>query len=212
VDIVVYREKEEECGMREEVLRRFARSSADPELRRAAAKELERRLKRTGLALPPRTRSRADKWPRGRAVPVLRRDASAVEMMIVRAVARTWGAAQFGCSPDGTVFTADTDGYSLYSGRRNNVTGISSLLDEVADIFNDWKRDGAGGRFYERNCCFWDADDGAIFLEVDVRDDLPEEVWDDFDEEVVEADGDVERAAHAPGKNMWQRLFGWIRD
>jgi hypothetical protein len=47
------------------------------------------------------------------AVRVLQHEATPVEMMIVRTFARTWGAAQFGCSPNGAVFTADTDGWSL---------------------------------------------------------------------------------------------------
>lgn len=176
--------------MREEILNRMSRDpDASPALLRVAATELENRLKRTGIALPPRTRSRTDTWPRSRAIPVLKREASPIELMIVRAIARTWGAAQFGCSPSGAVFTADTDGYSLRSGRRNEVTGLSPLLEEVADIFNEWRRNGVGGRFYERDGCFFDADDGAIFVEVELRDDLS-------------------------AKNLWQRLFRvdrWIR-
>lgn len=171
--------------MREEILNRMSQDpDARPELLPVAAKELQRRLKRTGLALPPRTRSRTDKWPKTRAIPVLRREASPVEMMIVRAIARTWGAAQFGCSPSGAVFTADTDGYSMLSGRRNEVTSLSPLLVEVAEIFNEWRRDGVGGRFYERDGCFFDADDGAIFLEVEMRD-------------------------NSGAKSLWQRIFRW---
>lgn len=135
-----------------------------------AAAELERRLSQRGLLLPPRTRSRAYKRPSDRAISVIKVEANPREMMIVRAVARTWGAAQFGCSPDGSVFTADTDGYSWPDGnRRNPVTGLSPVLDEVADIFNSrWRRDGIGGRFYERNGSFFDADDGAVFVEVKI--------------------------------------------
>jgi len=136
----------------------------------AAAAELEHRLSQRGLVLPPRTRSRTYKSPLTRAASVIKIEANPREMMIVRAVARTWGAAQFGCSPDGSVFTADTDGYSFPDGdRRNPVTGLSEVLDEVADIFNSrWRRDGIGGRFYERNGSFFDADDRAVFLEVKI--------------------------------------------
>lgn len=151
---------------------RVSRLTDDPKLSRLATKELNRRLNRMQLPLPPRTRSRRDKWPTGRGVPVLRRETHPVEILIVRALARTWGAAQFGCSPDGSVFTADTDGWSLPSGRRDDVTGLSNLLDEAADIFNEWRRNEKGGRFYERDGAFFDADDGAIFLEVDIRDDI----------------------------------------
>lgn len=145
----------------------------DKQLKKAvalAAVELERRLSRRGLTLPRRTRCRKDKWPLSRAVSVTKFEAHPREMMIVRAVARTWGAAQFGCSPDGSVFTADTDGYSWPDqGRRNTVTGLSTLLDDVATVFNSGsRRDGAGGRFYERNGGFFDADDGAVFLEVKI--------------------------------------------
>lgn len=193
--------------MREDVRERMAIVCEDPELMLIAARELERRLRRTGLALPPRTRSRRDKLPRSRAVPVLKRETSPVEMMIVRAIARTWGAAQFGCSPNGSVFTADTDGWSIPSGRRDEVTRLSPLLVEVADIFNSWKRDGAGGRFYERDGCFFDADDGAIFIEIQLRSD-------DFDYRGPFDDAEEDRAHDGrlavSGKSLWQKLVGWI--
>ena len=64
------------------------------------------------------------------------------------------------------MFTADTDGWSLPSERRDEVTRLSPLLVEVADIFNNWKRNGTGGRFYERDGCFFEADDGAVFVEI----------------------------------------------
>lgn len=181
-----------------------------PELMPLAARELERRLKRTGLALPPRTRSRRDKWPRSRAVPVLKREASLVEMMIVRAVARTWGAAQFGCSPNGSVFTADTDGWSLNSGRRDEVARLSPLLVEVADVFNQWKRNGKGGRFYERDGCFFDADDGAVFLAIKLTSDVDPDDRDRFDE--ADADFKKRERVAAGGKSVWQRVLEWIID
>jgi hypothetical protein len=159
-----------------------------------AAVELEQRLERVGLSLPPRTRSRTDKRPYARAVPVFKIEAHPSEVMIVRAIARTWGAAQFGCSPDGSVFTADTDGYSWPDGgRRNPLVGLSPLLDDVADFFNsDWRRNGTGGRFYERGGSFFDAEDGAIFLEVDINDSV-----------------DFERTSPS-GQSLWQKLIGWI--
>lgn len=143
----------------------------DKQLRKAAkvaAAELQHRLSQRGLILPQRTRSRTYKEPVTRATSVIKVEANPREMMIIRAVARTWGAAQFGCSPDGSVFTADTDGYSWPDqGRRNDVNGLSTLLDGVAQVFNSVsRRDGTGGRFYERNGSFFDADDGAVFLEV----------------------------------------------
>jgi hypothetical protein len=107
---------------------------------------------------------------------VLTLQAHPIDMMILRALSRTWGAAQFGCSPNGDVFTADTDGYSLYSGRRDDVTGISPLLDEAADIFNSLRR-GRGGRFYERDGCFFDADDRTTFLCVHLREDIDIDDW-----------------------------------
>jgi hypothetical protein len=72
------------------------------------------------------------------------------------------------------VFTADTDGYSWPEGdRRDPVTGLSPLLDEVAAIFNSpRRRDGLGGRFYERDGRFFDADDGEIFVEIHVSENV----------------------------------------
>lgn len=163
--------------LRNEVRERMAVVCRDnPQWHEKAAPELERRLRRTGLSLPPRTRSRRDKWPIDPGPLVRTREAHPIDMMIVRALSRTWGAAQFGCSPNGDVFTADTDGYSLYSGRRDDVTGISPLLDEAADIFNSLRK-GRGGRFYERDGCFFDADNGAIFLKVVVRESAEVEDW-----------------------------------
>ncbi len=156
--------------------------------------ELQHRLERTGLPLPPRTRSRTYKWPYARAETKFRAKAHPCEVMIVRAIARTWGAAQFGCSPNGSVFTADTDGYSYPDGgRRNPVTGLSPLLDEVADIFNsEWRRNGTGGRFYERNGQFFDAEDGAIFLELEIT-----------------TSAHFQRSS-APAKSFWQTLTDWF--
>lgn len=170
-------------------MERMAESWPNPDRCLSAAKELDYRLKRSVRELPPRTRSRADKWPRGRAVPVLKRETTRTEMLIVRALARTSSAAQFLCTPSGDVYTADTDGWALPTGRRDCLTGLSALLDEAAKVFADRRRDGHGGRyyerdggrFYERDGCFFDAEDGLIFLEISITQhngDYPD--WDTY--------------------------------
>jgi hypothetical protein len=195
--------------VREEIEARMQHDPrAYPDSVPAAARELERRLMRTGLTLPPRTRSRADKRPRTRAVPVLKRDASPVELLIIRAISRTSGAAQFGCSPRGTVFTADTDGYSLHSGRRNEVTLLSPLLVEVADIFNEWHRKGVGGRFYERDGSFFDADDGAVLVELELRVESVKEEQSEFDR--ARRNSPVGDKPSSGAQGLLHRLFGWI--
>jgi hypothetical protein len=74
-----------------------------------------------------------------------------IELLIVRAISMTMtstpGAAQFGVCPDGSVFTTDAIGWSLFSGRRVDVTGLSPLLDEAADIFNHRRRGIGALRF-----------------------------------------------------------------
>ena len=188
-------------------LQTLKREKLEEAVARAAA-ELQRRLEREGLSLPDRTRSRDCKSPWDRAAPVIHREAHPCEMMIVRAIARTWGAAQFGCSPDGSVFTADTDGYSWPDGdRRDPVTGLSPLLDEVAAIFNSpRRRDGLGGRFYERDGRFFDADDGEIFVEIHVSDDIPfRQVSRPFRRTPPH-----DKPA-AGGKSLWDKLLPWRR-
>lgn len=150
-----------------EILQRMARSPSSPATRTRAAANLVWRLSRSGCQLPPQTRVK-DKWPTGDAVPVFHRDAALAELLVIRAISMTRGAAQFGISPNGTVFTTDCDGYSYNSGRRHNVTQISDLLDETAGIFNEWQRNGLGGRFYERNGRFFDGESKRIFLQVRV--------------------------------------------
>ncbi len=169
-----------QLSLRVEVRERMAAVCRDnPEWFEDAARQLERRLRRTSLPLPPRTRSRRDKWPHDPEPYVPMRQAHPVDIMIARALSRTWGAAQFGCSPKGNVFTADTDGWSLpKEDRRDDVTGISPLLEEAADIFNSLRR-GRGGRFYERDGCFFDADDRSTFFCVDLRDDIDLDDWQD---------------------------------
>lgn len=223
---------------RDEIRERMAETWPNPARCSAAAKELDYRLKRTGCSLPPRTRSRADKWPRGRADSVLKRETNRTEILIVRALARTSSAAQFLCTPRGDVYTADTDGWALPTGRRDNLTGLSALLDEVARVFNHQQRDGYGGRFYERDGCFFDADDGSIFFEIgitqhngdypdwdsyagwpDAREDWADsdEDW-DTDDDWAESDEDSADAREdaagdrpeSPERNMLQKVFDWL--
>ncbi|MCV7421400.1 hypothetical protein H7K45_12685 [Mycobacterium yunnanensis] len=207
--------------MRDEIQMRVADETSDAGLIIGVANELSLRLKRSGKALPPRTRSRHYKRPHQslQAPIVFTREAHPIEMLIVMTLARTSGAAQFGFSPSGEVFTADTDGWSLPSGRRNDVTGLSPLLDEAAALFNEWRRDGRGGRFYARDGVFFDAQDGAVFLRIRECNDAC-----DFDgqmgrhwrDAVVDLDGTagpntgrVARESHRPDdRNLLQKILG----
>jgi hypothetical protein len=135
-------------------------------LRERAAAALIIRLAHWHGDFLPRPGRFKNKIPKGFASPTTVR-ADPIELLIVRAIAMTSapGAAQFGVSPDGSVFTTDVNGHSLFSGRRVDVTGLSPLLDEAADIFNH-RRGGIGGRFYERDGNFFKADGKKVFLEV----------------------------------------------
>ncbi len=171
--------------------RRMAKQHASPALRERAAMELTVRLAHWyGDFLPQQGRLK-DKRPITRDSPAIIR-ADPAELLIVRAIAMTSipGAAQFGVSTDGSVFTTDALGWSLHSGRRYDVTGLSPLLDEAADIYNV-RRGGIGGRFYERDGSFFMADGRTTFLEV----------------LEVEPDG---------VKGLWQRVTSsisfWFRD
>jgi hypothetical protein len=75
--------------------------------------------------------------------------ADPVELVIVRAVAMTEGAAQFGVSPSGAISTAHGDGWTIH-GPRTDVTRLSWFLDEAADILQQI-RNGRGGRFGSTN-------------------------------------------------------------
>jgi hypothetical protein len=206
--------------IRHEIQMRVADHTSDAHLIMSVAKELSSRLERCGKQLPPRTRSRDYKHPHSslRAPVVFTREAHPVELLIVMAIARTSGAAQFGFSPAGLVFTADTDGWSLPSGRRNDVTGLSPLLDEAAALFNEWRRDGRGGRFYARDGVFFDAQDGTVFLRVNEREDAC-----DFDgklgahwrDAVVDLDRAPRKATHDASelskpdtRNLFQKILG----
>lgn len=195
-------------------MKRMAESWPNPDRCLAAANELENRLKRTGRELPPRTRSRADKWPSGRSVPVLKRESTRTELLIVRALARTSSAAQFLCTPDDDVYTADTDGWALPSGRRDYLTELSELLDETAEIFNEWRRDGKGGRFYERDGCFFDADDGEIFLEIRITQHNGDYLdWGAYVGLTDASDAGSENARPAPPERSFlQKLWDWVWD
>lgn len=156
-----------EWDTREEILRRVEYSSPSPGVSELAADELMRRLHRRKCDLPPRTRFK-NYNPTGRADTVFKREVHPAELLIVRAIARTYGAAQFGVTPNGEVFTTDTYGWSLPSGRREYVGGLSHLLDDAAELYMDWKiRERDGGRFYERGGRFFYADDGNVFLEAE---------------------------------------------
>jgi hypothetical protein len=88
----------------------------------------------------------------------------AVELVIVRAISMTHGAAQLGVSPNGAVFTTYVNGHSINRPRID--TGLSPLLEEGADIFNH-RRGGPGGPFYERDGSFFMADGKTTFLHLD---------------------------------------------
>jgi hypothetical protein len=151
---------------RASVLRMANQHDANPAVRKRAAMALTVRLAHWhGDFLPPQGRFK-DKRPLSEESPALVR-ADPIELLIVRAIAMTSipGAAQFGVSTDRSVFTTDALGWSLHSGRRYDVTGLSPLLDEAADIFN-FRRGGIGGRFYERDGSFFMADGKTTFLEV----------------------------------------------
>jgi len=54
------------------------------------------------------------------------------------------------------------------------------LLDDVARFLNA-RRIGSGGRFYERDGCFFDAEDGLVFFEtVITQHDGDYPAWDDY--------------------------------
>ncbi len=108
------------------------------------------------------------RFPKGKRA-VSERDAvvlpvDPVEVLIVRAISMTLPAAQFGVSPNGEVFTAYRNGWTIND--RIYVTRLSWLLDEAADVFNH-RRAGRGGRFYERDGEFFAADGKVTFLRVD---------------------------------------------
>lgn len=95
-----------------------------------------------------------------RGAPVL--DTDPVELLIIRELAVTSPAKQFGVTPAGTVFTASTFGKSQEH-ERLYVSGLSPLLDTVAEIFNG-QRQGAGGRFFESDGLILDAADNVVVI------------------------------------------------
>jgi hypothetical protein len=201
-----------------------------PALRERAAAALTIRLVHWHGDFLPRPGRFKNKIPKGFASLTTVR-ADPIELLIVRAIAMTStpGAAQFGVSPDGSVFTTDVNGHSLFRGRRIDVTGLSPLLDEAADIFNH-RRGGIGGRFYERDGNFFKADGKKVFVQVievapeDLRDvdsgtakeiepaaprvwwqRIVDSVWDLFreDGEVVPNNGDVLRRRSESALPEW---------
>lgn len=140
-----------------------AQTDIDDALQSRAAVELERRLHHWHGDYLPRPSRFKNKHGIDRATHLVVQ-ADPVELVIIRAVAMTKGAAQFGVSPDGTIFTAEGDGWTI-QGPRVDVTRLSWLLDETADILQNL-RHGKGGRFYERNGRFFLADGRTTVLEV----------------------------------------------
>jgi hypothetical protein len=132
-------------------------------LQSRAAFELKRRLQHWNGDYLPRPSRFKNKHGIDRGTHLVVR-ADPVELVIVRAVAMTRGAAQFGVSPNGAIFAAEGYGYTI-RGPRVDVTRLSWLLDEAADILQEI-RGGAGGRFYERNGRFFLAEDRTTILEV----------------------------------------------
>ncbi len=168
-----------------------AQTGVHPDLRERATLALTYRLilwQHDALPGPGRFKN---KVPVARLNPVSVRS-DPVELVIIRAIAMTSmpGAAQFGVSPSGAVFTSDALGWSMTSGRRMDVTGFSALLDEAADLANAHRR-GRGGRFYERGGKFFMADGRTTFLEV----------------EEVEPDGAVEQC-----RRYTQAIQKWSKD
>lgn len=138
-------------------------TDVDEVLQSRAAFELKRRLQHwNGDYLPRPTRFKSKNFvSRGDHLVV---PADPVELVIVRAVAMTRGAGQFGVSPNGAIFTAEGDGWTI-GGPRVDVTRLSWLLDEAADMLHSITR-GKGGRFYESGGYFIRAKDRSILMEV----------------------------------------------
>jgi len=168
-----------------------AQTGVHPELRERATLALTYRLALWQLNELPGPGRFKNKVPLARLNPVSVRS-DPVELVIIRAIAMTSmpGAAQFGVSPSGGVFTSDALGWSMTSGRRMDVTGFSALLDEAADLANAYRR-GRGGRFYERGGKFFMADGRTTFLEV----------------EEVEPDGAMEQC-----RRYTQAIQKWSKD
>lgn len=129
---------------------------------RKARDRINRRLDSswTGVWATPQHRfKRVEPSGRLRGAPVL--DADPVELLIIRELAVTSPAAQFGVTPAGTIFTASTFGKSKEH-ERLYLSGLSPLLDTVAEILNE-QRSGEGGRFFESEGLILDAaDDKAV--------------------------------------------------
>lgn len=140
-----------------------AQTDVDDVLQSRAAFELKRRLQHWNGDYLPRPSRFKNKHGVDRGTHLVV-PADPIELVIVRAVSMTIGAAQFGVSPDGSIFTAHGDGWTI-RGPRVDVTRLSWLLDEAADILQNIRR-GRGGRFYERNGKFFLADGRTVILEV----------------------------------------------
>lgn len=135
---------------------------------RKARDRINRRLDSswTGMWGTPQHRfKRVEPSGRLRGAPVL--DVDPVELLIIRELAATSPAAQFGATPTGTVFTASTFGKSKEH-ERLYLSGLSPLLDTVAEIFNT-QRSGEGGRFFESEGRIVDAADDLVVIHLRTR-------------------------------------------
>jgi hypothetical protein len=137
---------------RSKMIRRLRENpSPDPDLRQRAEIELAQRLKDWwGNELPRPTSFGDAPAVNGPACPP---DVSA-ELLIVRAISAQSNPAAFGVTSDGAVYTTDTPRWSD-TAHAVFVTGLSPVLDEIADIFRHLTA-GEGGRFYEQNGSFFD--------------------------------------------------------
>lgn len=152
---------------REECLRAFVGNLEDLDapidLRERAAGTLTARLRNWhGDFMPLPSRFAKHRRPTADSAPVTI-PTDPTELLIVRAISMTTPAAQFGVSPNGEVFTAYRNGWTIND--RIYVTRLSWLLDEVGDLFNH-RRAYRGGRFYLLDGTFFMADGKATFANV----------------------------------------------
>ena len=141
--------------LRHEILRRLRYVNGVEADKQLAADILIERLGNTGLRLPPQERTKS-REPKGYYMQPCHFSAYPEDLLVIKAISRTYGACQFGVTRRGKLFTTDADGYSPPTGRFEWVGGLSDLLDDVGDLFYRL-REGQGGRFYTHAGQFWDA-------------------------------------------------------
>lgn len=165
-------------GEREAIERAGARPSRDLADEKARVlNRLEQHRTRNSSPLVPQAISRVvlrlDGWmgsghrtvprhkyhhPIDRSGPVDVLEVDPVELLIMRLLAQTSPAYQYGVNQNGVVFSASVNGYSK-THERLWLSGLSRAAEDVAQYYYDWrgKYDGhTGGRFFERN--------GEVFL------------------------------------------------